>query len=42
MSASMTPPTAPAIWKHVWDLLDARLCGIVHEFLNRFLPDWYW
>ncbi|MBI1918672.1 MAG: ADP-ribosylglycohydrolase family protein [Planctomycetes bacterium] len=31
----------PAIWKHVWDLLDPRVCGIVHEFLDRYLPGWY-
>jgi len=30
-----------AIWKDVWDRLDARVCGVVHEFLERYLPDWY-
>jgi ADP-ribosylglycohydrolase len=30
-----------AIWKPVWEKLDARVCGIVHEFLDRYLAGWY-
>jgi ADP-ribosylglycohydrolase len=30
-----------AIWKPAWERLDAHLCGIVHEFLDRYLPGWY-
>ncbi len=29
------------IWKHVWDLLPPRVCGVVHEFLNVYMPNWY-
>jgi ADP-ribosylglycohydrolase len=29
------------IWTHVWDMLSAPLCGVIHEFLDRYLPGWY-
>lgn len=30
-----------AIWTRVWELLDERLCGVVHDFVKRYIPNWY-
>jgi ADP-ribosylglycohydrolase len=29
------------IWRPVWEMLDPRLCLVIHEFLKRYLPNMY-
>jgi len=29
------------IWRPLWARLDAQLCGVIHEFLQRYLPTLY-
>ena len=29
------------IWRPVWEMLDSRLCLVIHEFIRKYLPNTY-